>query len=395
MPGSEWRNAMPTGTDTHTPDRLAMLQCVYEDNVRLGERRHRPRSRPLWHPRRQASWALLGVTLVFGPALGYLGPSVFIDGHETGLNSALQSSPPHPQPGQTVETTHSMAYSPFTPLEFDFAVLDGPEQFPDTEHTGWSDFDMLLRDDHLPLTAVFGLDVKTIVIDPGHGGADPGAIGAQGTMEKDIALDIALRLRDRLRKSGQYRILMTRDSDSTLRLNQRVEFANENRADLFVSIHVNAFPDVRVKTIETYYFGAPRDTATTELAKLENTDSQYGMADFKSMIKKITHTMKHQESAALATSIQHSLFHNIHKLEHRMRNFGVKTAPFVVLLGVDAPSVLAEISCITNVDEEMKLNTPAYREKIASFLEKGVQEYLRHKQSRTAGDNSNERQNNG
>jgi len=388
---------MPNGTDTHAPDRLAMLQCVYEDNRRLGERRRRPRLRLrlLPHSRRRSSWALLGITLVFGPALGYLGPSVLVDGQETELSSALQAPPPHPELLQPVQSGHNLTYSPFIPAELDFAVLAAPGQFPGTKPGSWSDFDMLLRDDHSPLTAVFGLDVKTIVIDPGHGGTDPGAIGAKGTMEKDIALDIALRLRDRLLSSSHYKILMTRDADSTLRLNQRVEFANENQADLFVSIHVNAFPDVRVKTIETYYFGAPPDPAAIELAKLENTDSQYGMADFKTMIKKIAHTMKHQESAALATSIQHSLFHNIHKLEHRMRNFGVKTAPFVVLLGVDAPSVLAEISCITNVDEEMKLNTPAYREKIASFLEKGVQEYLRHKQSQTAGDNSYERQKNG
>jgi len=386
---------MPEAADYHTPDRLAMLQCVYEDNLRLGERRRRPRPRLLSHSRRRSTWALLGITLVFGPALGYLGPSAFVDGRETGPSSARQPPPPHPEPLQAIQTTHSLAYMPFMPAELDFAILNGQGQLPDTESASLSDFDMLLREDLSPLTEVFGLDVKTIVIDPGHGGKDPGAIGARGTMEKDITLDIALRLRDRLRSSGHYRILMTRDTDSTLRLNQRVEFANENRADLFVSLHVNAFPDVRVKTIETFYFGAPPDTATIELAKLENTDSQYSMADFKTMIKKIAYTMKHQESAALASSIQHSLFHNIHRLEHRMRNFGVKTAPFVVLLGVDAPSVLAEISCITNVDEEMKLNTPAYRAKIASFLEKGVQEYLRHKQSRTAGDNSNERQNNG
>ena len=390
-----WRTAMPKGTDHHAPDRLAMLQCVYEDNIRLGERRRRPRLPLLPHPRRRSTWALLGIALVFGPALGYLGSSVYMDGQATMQSSALQPPPSHAQAMQVESTAHSPAYLPFLPAELDFALLDGPGQFPETESGSWSDFDMLLRDNDSPLTAVFGLDVKTIVIDPGHGGTDPGAIGARGTMEKDIALDIALRLRDRLRSSGRYRILMTRDADSTLRLNQRVEFANENQADLFVSIHVNAFPDVRVKTIETYYFGAPPDNAAIELAKLENSGSQYGMGDFKTMIKKIAHTMKHQESAALATSIQHSLFHNIHKLEHRMRNFGVKTAPFVVLLGVDAPSVLAEISCITNVDEEMKLNTPAYREKIASFLEKGVQEYLRHKQSQTAGDNSYERQKNG
>lgn len=386
---------MPIGTDYHAPDRLAMLHGVYEDNLHLGKLRRRRQSRPILRSRRWATWATLGITLVFGPALGYLGPSVFVDAQETRPGAALQPPPSHSETPQAVQTVHTLAYSSFTPAEFDFAVLDGPEQFPGIESASWTDFDMLLRDDHPALTAVFGLDVKTIVIDAGHGGSDPGAIGARGTMEKDIALDIAVRLRDRLRSVGRYKILMTRDADTTLRLKQRVEFANENRADLFISIHVNAFPDVRVKTIETYYFGAPPDTATIELAKLENTDSHYGMADFKTMIKKISHTMKHQESVALATSIQHSLFNNIHKLDHRMRDFGVKTAPFVVLLGVDSPSVLAEVSCLTNVDEEAKLNTPAYRAKIASFLEKGVHEYLRHKQSRTAGDISYERQKNG
>ena len=386
---------MLKGTDYHAPDRLAMLHGVYEDNLHLGKSRRRRQPRPVFHSRRWASWATLGIMLVFGPALGYLGPSIFVDAQETSPGAALQPPPSHPEASQAVQTVHTLAYSSFTPAEPDFAVLDGPEQFPGIESASWTDFNMLLSDDHPALTAVFGLDVKTIVIDAGHGGTDPGAIGAQGTMEKDIALDIAVRLRDRLRSVGRYKILMTRDADTTLRLNQRVEFANENRADLFISIHVNAFPDVRVKTIETYYFGAPPDTATVELAKLENTDSHYGMADFKTMIKKISHTMKHQESVALATSIQHSLFHNIHKLDHRMRSFGVKSAPFVVLLGVDSPSVLAEVSCITNVDEEMKLNTPAYRAKIASFLERGIHEYLRHKPSRTAGDNSYERQKNG
>jgi len=372
-----------------------MLQSVYEDNLRIGEVRCRRRRPRLLSPsRRRSTWALLGITLVVGPALGYLGPSVFVNGQETTLNTALRP-PPHPEPLQAVQTVHSLTYSSFVATGPDLAVLDWPQQFTDIKSASLSDYDMLLRDEHLPLTAVFGLDVKTIVIDPGHGGADPGAIGAQGTLEKDIALDIAIRLRDRLRNFGHYKILMTRDADTTLRLNQRVEFANQNQADLFVSIHVNAYPDVRVKTIETYYFGAPADSATTELAKLENSDSQYGMADFKTMINKIAHTMKHQESAALATSIQNSLFHNIHTLDHRMRNFGVKTAPFVVLLGVDAPSVLTEVSCITNVDEEAKLNTPAYRAKIASFLEKGVHEYLRHKQSRSAGENTYERQRKG
>ncbi len=390
---------MPKGSDAHLAGRVQMLQGIYEDNLRLGELRQRrapaPLPRQVSHRRRWATWAILGITLVFGPALGYLSPAVFPGGQQATPNTALQPPLAQPEPQQPAQTAASLAFSPTLATELDLAVLETPGPFPAIDSGSWSDFDKLMHDDLPPLTAVFGLDVKTIVIDPGHGGADPGAIGARGTMEKDIALDIALRLRDRLRSFGRYKILMTRDTDTTLRLNERVEFANAHHADLFVSIHVNAFPDVRVKTIETFYFGAPSDAATIELAKLENRDSQYGMAEFKNMIKKIAHTMKHQESAALASSIQHSLFHKLHKLDHGMRSFGVKTAPFVVLLGVDAPSVLAEISCITNVDEEMKLNTPAYRAKIASFIEEGIHEYLRHKESRTAGDRSYERQNNG
>jgi N-acetylmuramoyl-L-alanine amidase len=388
---------MLQGTGHQLSDRVAMLQGVYEDNLHLGNPQHRRQARrPFASRRRQwVTWALLGITLIFGPALAYLGPNVLTEGQQAELAAEQRQPAGHASPVPADAAVPQFVYSPFPPAGPDLAILDEVWPVPSVESAKPSDFDLLLRDDLPPLTAVFGLDVKTIVIDPGHGGADPGAIGSHGTMEKDIALDIALRLRDRLSRLGRYKILMTRDEDTTLRLNQRVDFANQSQADLFVSIHVNAFPDVRVKTIETYYFGAPSDTATIELAKLENTGSQYGMAEFKTMINKLSHTMKHQESAALATSIQHNLFHNIHKLDHQVRNFGVKTAPFVVLLGVDAPSVLAEISCISNADEEVKLNTPAYRAKIASFLEKGIHEYLRHKGSRTAGDSSNEWQNNG
>ena len=176
-----WCSAMPKATEHQAQDRLAMLQCVYEDNLRLGERRRRrPRLRLLSHPRRRSTWALLGITLMFGPALGYLGPSVFVDGPETRQSSAVQLSPTQPETLQTEQTAHSLTYFPFVPAELDFAMLDGPGQFPATEPARWSDFDMLLRDDRSPLTAVFGLDVKTIVLDPGHGGTDSGAIGGAG-----------------------------------------------------------------------------------------------------------------------------------------------------------------------------------------------------------------------
>lgn len=387
---------MAKATTCHPHDRYAMLKGVYEGNRCLGE--VGPRSRPATRrsarsPRHRMSWALLGIALVLGPAFGYLGQTGLRQTAAPGLDTALE--PVQSQGLPASQLAHGHSDVPSIPVTLDLAIPGDPDAVPVVKHGTWSDFDRLLRDDKSSLSEVFGLAFKTIVIDPGHGGRDPGAIGAGGTMEKDITLDIALRLRERLRKVGNYRILMTRDSDRTVRLNKRVAFANKNKADLFISIHINAFPDVRMKTIETYYFGAPPDAAAIELAKLENTDSQYSLAAFNSMLEKIGYTVKHQESAALAGSIQRSLIDNIRKVNLHMRNTGVKTAPFVVLLGVDAPSVLTEVSCITNPDEEEKLNTPAYRETMASLIEKGVHEYLRRRQSPTAGDERDGRQRNG
>jgi N-acetylmuramoyl-L-alanine amidase len=372
-----------------------MLQGVYQDNLRLTEPTRTRRPRLLPRPRRWRSRTLLTIALAFGSALGYLSPSLLLSGQERALTEELAARPLPPELAAWAQRPTSA--SPLGPAIGTRRPppFREPEPLPEMQTAGWSELDLLLDEELPPLTAIFGLDVKTIVIDAGHGGRDPGALGARGTMEKDITLDVALRLRDRLNAYGRYKILMTRETDKSLRLDERVAFANENEADLFISIHVNAFPDQRVKTIETYYFGAPQDKETAELAELENADSHYRMADFKTMIGKLANTMKHQESAALAASVQHNLFKNVHKIDHQVRNFGVKTAPFVVLLGVDAPSVLAEISCITNAEEERRLNTPAYREKIASFIEQGVHQYLRHKQSRIAGDHRHERESNG
>ncbi|MCL7488042.1 MAG: N-acetylmuramoyl-L-alanine amidase [Desulfobulbaceae bacterium] len=238
------------------------------------------------------------------------------------------------------------------------------------------DYSIILNNANVRLSSVFGLDVQTIVIDPGHGGKDPGAIGALGTKEKDIVLDIALGLRDKLEESGKYKVVLTRDSDVTMSLTERVEFANSGRTDLFISLHVNALPQKRENLIETYYYGPPQDEETLRLAEQENRGSGLLTRDFENMIKKIGNTFKEQESATLASSIQHSLFTNVKKYDKDIADAGIKIAPFVVLLGVDAPSVLVEISCITKKQEELKLNMPAYRDEITSFLAEGTTRYL-------------------
>jgi len=238
------------------------------------------------------------------------------------------------------------------------------------------DYSLLLNDEQVRVSSVFGLDVQTIVIDPGHGGKDPGAIGSLGTNEKDIVLDIGLRLRDALIRSGRYNVVMTREGDTFISLADRVRVANANRADLFISLHVNAIPQKEYNVTETFYFGPPTDKYTLRLAEQENRGSEIQAGDFKNMIKKISDTMKEQESALLAASIQQSLFSNMKKHDSTVSDNGIKIAPFVVLLGVDAPSVLVEISCITKKDEEANLQKTEYRKQVTSFIKEGVTSYL-------------------
>lgn len=224
---------------------------------------------------------------------------------------------------------------------------------------------------------LFGLGVKTIVIDPGHGGRDPGAVGASGLTEKEVTLDVARRLRDRLLRREGYRVLLTRANDAALSLRERVEFANHNGADLFISLHVNALPVPEPTIVETYYFGPQSDERARRAAQIENRGSEYLMGDFRSMITKIGDSFKQQESRKLAAAIQRNLFRNIKTHENkRAVSWGIKTAPFVVLLGVDMPSVLAEVTTLSNKREERKLATAGYRDKIAAYLAQGVVEYL-------------------
>jgi len=233
------------------------------------------------------------------------------------------------------------------------------------------------------IAALFDLAVKTIAIDPGHGGRDPGAIGRSGLMEKEVTLDIARRLRDRLERHLSYRILMTRDDDVTLSLKDRAEFANEKGADLFISIHLNSIPAKPLMIIETYFFGAQADQQTLEIAEKENQGSEYLMTEFRGMIMKISDKFKQQESEILARSIQRNLFLNIRHQNGTAVSRGIKSAPFIVLLGADMPSVLTEVSCISSQEEERKLADPAYREEIAGYLEGGIVQYLEKSKKET------------
>jgi N-acetylmuramoyl-L-alanine amidase len=197
-----------------------------------------------------------------------------------------------------------------------------------------------------------------------------------GTMEKDITLDIARRLKAHLVQNGRTHVLMTREDDLFVPLHQRVALAREAKADLFISIHLNYLPRKPINIVETYYFGPSDDKKTLRLAEQENVGSEYGLSDFREIMEKMGKTMKLQESKEFAKSIQANLFLNSRKHSEDIQNHGVKRAPFVVLLGVDVPAVLAEVSCLSNREEEQELNSESHRENIATSLAAGIFDYL-------------------
>ena len=254
--------------------------------------------------------------------------------------------------------------------------LEGLEQAElEQEELDPSNFEAL-AESGVSLAQLFGLGVKTIVIDPGHGGKDPGTVGKKTKIyEKDVVLGIARKLRDKLVANGGYEVLMTRESDETMALSDRVEFANANSADLFISIHIN-YSAGKESFIETYYFGATDDDKVRDLAKRENADSHYEYGEFKEIIQKIGDTLKYQESRQLAHSVQTHLYGRMKKINKHASDHGIKSAPFVVLLGLDTPSILTEVSCFCSPEEEKRLKTSEYQENIAAFLEKGIVSYL-------------------
>lgn len=320
--------------------RKDILRGVYEDNLKMTNRAGVPRIRG-------SRWSLWGSRL----AMGLAGLLVVVGGFQVYQElQAKQQSEPVAVP-VAVEQIHEAFGSP-----------DDPG---------------LRRDEsrEVPIANLFGLQVRTIVIDAGHGGRDPGAVGPTGLPEKVITLDVARRLQRRLNDYG-YHIVMTRDDDTKMTLRERVVFAKEHAADLFISIHVNALPVDTLTTVETYYFDPQGSAEAQRLAELENQDSGYSMAEWRNAFEKIGNTMKFQESKQLATSIQKTLYRNMRRVNGDVNDWGVRSGPFVVLVGVEVPAVLAEISVISNRAEEAKLYTAAYREQLATFLEAGIVNYL-------------------
>ena len=333
---SETDSAQPKG-------KAKLLRGLYEDNLRISNpaldtcSRNSPASRP-------------GVRVILSLAL------------IVALFGGLGSDLPIPEPPLIILTPDEVVSQSFETHAPDLATMTGS------------------------VADIYGLTVQTIVLDPGHGGRDPGAVGSTGLTEKTVVLDVAKRLRFKLEAYG-YTVLMTRDSDIALTVKDRLMYAMENDADLLLSIHINALPPQfdSLTFIETFFFDPVGTESTRNLATLENSFSGFSLADLRDSALELAKTLKIEESKRLAESIQAAVFENAIKFNPSVRDWGTKGGPFAILsdrwesLGnageTSIPSVLAEISVMSSATDEELLATIEFRESIAKALFEGINNY--------------------
>lgn len=226
------------------------------------------------------------------------------------------------------------------------------------------------------------LQVRRIILDAGHGGTDPGTVSGK-LLEKDITLDINRRLRSLLEGAG-FEVRLTRMADETLPLRERAAVANSSEGDIFVSVHVNSIRGSRaIRGIETYYLGPTTDPLLTELAASENRGSGYTLNAYKKLLEQIYTDARHDESRKLAQSVQSGLHGELVRTNPHLANWGVRKAPFVVLVATDMPAILTEVSCLSNAEEAKLLATGEYRQQIAEALYKGILSYAKDRDGST------------
>lgn len=234
------------------------------------------------------------------------------------------------------------------------------------------------------LTRALGLKIGKIVVDAGHGGHDTGTIGPSGLAEKDVCLDIALRLGKMIRQRlAGTEVIYTREDDSFIPLEDRTALANQVKADLFLSIHANSSPDRQARGVETYYLNLAASDDALEVAARENALSQSSIHELRDLIKKIASNEKTEESRELAFEIQRALAHRMQRFSRHVKDRGVKRAPFVVLIGANMPSALAEVSFISNPSDEQALKRADHRQRVVEGLFRGVERYLQNLNSLT------------
>jgi N-acetylmuramoyl-L-alanine amidase len=224
------------------------------------------------------------------------------------------------------------------------------------------------------LIRALGLKIDRVVIDPGHGGHDTGTIGPTGLMEKDLVLDVARRLGTLIAQRLASEVVYTRSDDTFIPLEERTRIANDKKADLFLSIHANSSQLPRIAGSETFYLNFTTSEDALEVAARENASSQTSIHELQTLVQKIALNEKVQESRELASILQKAMYANVPR-NRSYKNRGIKKAPFVVLIGAQMPSVLAEIAFLSNPKDEGLLKKPEYRQKIAEALFRGIAQY--------------------
>jgi N-acetylmuramoyl-L-alanine amidase len=226
------------------------------------------------------------------------------------------------------------------------------------------------------MVRALGLKIGRIVIDAGHGGHDSGTLGPDGIEEKDVVLDVSLRLGKLLKQRLGADVIFTRSDDTFIPLETRTAIANKAQADLFVSVHANSSPDPSARGVETYYLNFTSSPESLELAARENAVSQQSIHQLSDLVKKIALHDKIDESREFASDVEKYLYEGLDQGNPGLKDRGVKQAPFVVLIGANMPSILAEISFLTNPDDASELRDPNYRQRIAESLYRGIARYV-------------------
>jgi N-acetylmuramoyl-L-alanine amidase len=226
------------------------------------------------------------------------------------------------------------------------------------------------------LIRTLGLKIGKIVVDAGHGGHDTGTVGPNGLMEKELVLDVALKLGKLLEERLGAEVVYTRDDDTFIPLETRTAIANKEQADLFISIHANSSGDSSARGVETYYLNFTSSKTALEVASRENAVSEKSIHELQDLVKKIALKEKIDESREFAADVNRSLYTGLSAKSPGIQNRGVKKAPFIVLIGANMPSILAEISFVSNPTDESKLKTNEYRQRVAESLYKGINKYV-------------------
>jgi len=228
------------------------------------------------------------------------------------------------------------------------------------------------------LAEQLGLKVRRVVIDPGHGGHDSGAVGKGGTLEKDVSLELSKKLAEILRADG-LEVVLTRDDDRFVRLEDRARIANEARGDLFISIHCNSAASHKLRGIETYTLNTSSDRYSIRLAARENASSERGISDLQFILADLATKANTEESSRLASRVQKAMVGQLGGKYSGIKDLGTKAALFYVLLGTRMPAILVETSFISQEEDEKRLASPEYQADMAKALSQGVQDFLENR----------------